>query len=111
MSSNGVEPAAAPPAAPDGSKFCLKWNNFGRNVTSSFKNLLANEEFVDISLSAQGKTIKAHRVVLSASSQYFRDLLHVSGKLFGLDQIPRKVAEIERGSAFLCFRRVTRRAS
>lgn len=56
-------------------KFCLKWNNFGKNVTSTFKSLLENEEFVDISLSAQGGTIKAHRVVLSASSQYFREVI------------------------------------
>ncbi|XP_059084858.1 uncharacterized protein LOC131881884 [Tigriopus californicus] len=56
-------------------KFCLKWNNFGRNVTTSFKTLLENEEFVDISLSAEGSTLKAHKVVLSASSSYFRDIL------------------------------------
>ena len=56
-------------------KFCLKWNNFSKNVTSSFKSLLDNGEFVDISLSAEGKTLKAHKVVLSASSEYFRDLL------------------------------------
>ncbi len=58
-------------------KYCLKWNNFGLNVTTSFKALLENEEFVDISLSAQGRTLKAHKVVLSASSQYFRDILQV----------------------------------
>lgn len=58
-------------------KFCLKWNNFGRNVTTSFKVLLENEEFVDISLTAEGKTIKAHRVVLSASSFYFKNILQV----------------------------------
>lgn len=58
-------------------KFCLKWNNFGRNVTTSFKTLLENEEFVDISLSAEGSTLKAHKVVLSASSSYFRDILQV----------------------------------
>ena len=36
MTSQGGDPA----------KYCLKWNNFGRNVTSAFKSLLANEELV-----------------------------------------------------------------
>ena len=33
----------------DPAKYCLKWNNFGRNVTSAFKSLLANEELVSAS--------------------------------------------------------------
>ena len=28
-------------------QYCLKWTNYQRNVTSSFKTLLENEEFVD----------------------------------------------------------------
>jgi len=56
-------------------KYCLKWNSYKNSVTSAFKNLRDNQEFVDVTLSAEGQNCQAHRVVLSASSPYFRDLL------------------------------------
>ncbi|XP_037076928.1 broad-complex core protein isoforms 1/2/3/4/5-like, partial [Pollicipes pollicipes] len=56
-------------------KFCLKWNNFKNSVTSVFDNLRQDEELVDITLCCEGKKIKAHRMMLSACSPYFRDLL------------------------------------
>jgi len=56
-------------------QYSLKWTNYQRNVTSSFKTLLENEEFVDVTISAEGKSCSAHRVVLSAASPYFRNLL------------------------------------
>jgi len=58
-----------------GEQYCLKWTNYQRNVTTSFKALLDNEEFIDVTISAEGLSCPAHRVVLSASSPYFRDLL------------------------------------
>ena len=59
-------------------KFCLKWNNFQNSVTSVFENLRQDEELVDITLCCEGQKIKAHRMMLSACSPYFRDLLKVS---------------------------------
>jgi len=56
-------------------QFCLKWNNYQLSLTSAFKHLLEEEDFVDVTLSAEGKSLKAHKVVLSACSTYFRDLL------------------------------------
>ncbi|XP_043227301.1 broad-complex core protein isoforms 1/2/3/4/5-like isoform X4 [Amphibalanus amphitrite] len=56
-------------------KFCLKWNNFQNSVTSVFENLRQDEELVDITLCCEGQKIKAHRMMLSACSPYFRDLL------------------------------------
>lgn len=56
-------------------RYCLKWNNYQSNVTSTFKELLAVEDFVDITLSAEGGALRAHKVVLSACSPYFRDIL------------------------------------
>ena len=58
-------------------RYCLKWNNYQSNVTSTFKELLAVEDFVDITLSAEGGALRAHKVVLSACSPYFRDILKV----------------------------------
>merc|ERR1719336_1422727 len=56
-------------------RYCLKWNNYQANVTTTFKELLAEEDFVDITLTADGGALKAHKVVLSACSPYFRDIL------------------------------------
>ena len=55
--------------------FCLKWEKHQDNVTSTFKELLAEEDFVDITLTADGGALKAHKVVLSACSPYFREIL------------------------------------
>ena len=63
-------------------RYCLKWNNYQSNVTSTFKELLAVEDFVDITLSAEGGALRAHKVVLSACSPYFRDILKVHKALF-----------------------------
>jgi len=56
-------------------QFCLRWNNFHTNITSAFESLRDDEDFVDITLASEGKQIKAHKMVLSACSPYFRSLL------------------------------------
>ncbi|KAK8754674.1 hypothetical protein OTU49_017532 [Cherax quadricarinatus] len=56
-------------------QFCLRWNNFHTNITSAFESLRDDEDFVDITLACEGRQIKAHKMVLSACSPYFRSLL------------------------------------
>ncbi|XP_037081675.1 protein bric-a-brac 1-like [Pollicipes pollicipes] len=56
-------------------QFCLRWNNFQNNIISSFEYLRSEEDFVDVTLACEGRSLKAHKVILSACSQYFRDLL------------------------------------
>ncbi|XP_064095337.1 broad-complex core protein-like isoform X22 [Macrobrachium nipponense] len=56
-------------------QFCLRWNNFHSNITSAFESLRDDEDFVDITLACDGRQIKAHKMVLSACSPYFRSLL------------------------------------
>ena len=55
-------------------QFCLKWNNYQANIVVALGNLKLDEDFVDVTLACDGKTIKAHRVVLSACSPYFRQV-------------------------------------
>lgn len=62
----------------DGQRFCLKWNDFRNSVTAVFEDLRQDEELVDITLCCEGKKVKAHRMMLSACSPYFRELLKVS---------------------------------
>ncbi|XP_043244757.1 protein bric-a-brac 1-like isoform X7 [Amphibalanus amphitrite] len=59
----------------DGQKFCLKWDGFQSSVTSLFDNLRQVEELVDITLCCEGHQVRAHRMMLSVCSPYFRDLL------------------------------------
>ena len=57
-------------------KFCLKWNDFNSNVSKSFIKLRNENEFFDVALvSDDQKLISAHKVVLSASSEYFKNIL------------------------------------
>uniref|UniRef100_A0A8D8ZRD3 Longitudinals lacking protein, isoform G n=3 Tax=Cacopsylla melanoneura TaxID=428564 RepID=A0A8D8ZRD3_9HEMI len=55
--------------------FCLRWNNHQNTLISVFHNLLNSSTLVDCALSAEGKTIQAHKVLLSACSPYFATLL------------------------------------
>lgn len=69
MSGSG---AAAASAAAGEQQFCLKWNNHRSTILSVFDTLLEEESLVDVTLSAEGQFLRAHRVILSACSPYFR---------------------------------------
>ena len=57
-------------------KFCLKWNDFHSNISKSFSKLRFEDDFFDVTLvSDDQKQISAHKVVLSASSEYFQNIL------------------------------------
>ena len=57
-------------------KFNLTWNDFANCTSDSFKALLGQEDFVDVTLvSEDGEQIKAHKVVLSASSPILKNIL------------------------------------
>lgn len=59
----------------DVQEFCLRWNNHQSNLISAFYDLRAGEDFVDVTLACDGRSLQAHKVVLSACSPFFRDLL------------------------------------
>lgn len=59
----------------DTQHFCLRWNNYQSSITSAFESLRDQDDFVDVTLACDGRSLKAHRVVLSACSSYFRELL------------------------------------
>ena len=57
-------------------KFNLKWNDFQVNVTKSFSSLRKEKDFFDVTLvSDDEQHISAHKVVLSASSEFFKNIL------------------------------------
>ena len=56
--------------------FCLKWQHFEANLSSAFQELRTEADFFDVTLvCGDGQHIEAHKVVLSACSVFFRDLL------------------------------------
>ena len=56
-------------------KFCLKWNDFDSNVSKSF-GLLRNEDYLhDVTLVGDDNNqVSAHKLVLSACSEYFKNI-------------------------------------
>ena len=61
--------------------FCLKWNDFESNMVTAFKNLRSDNEFFDTTLGcydSRGRVLKAHKVILSACSPFFRNILKMS---------------------------------
>lgn len=55
--------------------YCLRWNNHQNNLLGVFSQLLRDESLVDVTLAcAEGHSIRAHKVVLSACSSYFQSL-------------------------------------
>ena len=58
----------------DGQQYCLKWNHHQSNLLKVFSRLLGNEQFTDVLLATESKSIRCHKVVLSACSSYFEHL-------------------------------------
>ena len=56
-------------------KFCLKWNDFGINSSRAFNLLRKDECLQDVTIIGEDNTqIEAHKLVLSASSEYFKSI-------------------------------------
>ena len=56
-------------------KFCLRWNDFESNISSAFKELRDDKDFFDVTLACEDEQIHAHKVILSACSPFFRNIL------------------------------------
>uniref|UniRef100_A0A1B6ETH4 BTB domain-containing protein n=1 Tax=Cuerna arida TaxID=1464854 RepID=A0A1B6ETH4_9HEMI len=55
-------------------QFSLRWNNYISQLTDAFGSLRYEEDLVDVTLSCEGGRLKAHKMLLSACSSYFRDI-------------------------------------
>ncbi|KAF7399512.1 hypothetical protein HZH68_008104 [Vespula germanica] len=58
----------------EGQQFCLRWHNFQNTLLSSLPKLLDGGHLTDVTLSAGGRHIHAHKIILSACSYYFKEL-------------------------------------
>ena len=59
----------------DSDQFCLRWNDFQQCIKSTFQDLRDEKDFMDVTVSCDGEQVKAHKVILSACSDTFRNLL------------------------------------
>ncbi|KAL0868239.1 hypothetical protein ABMA27_007772 [Loxostege sticticalis] len=55
-------------------QFSLRWHNHQNSVIGALGRMLSTGALTDVTLSASGTSIKAHRLVLASCSQYFAQL-------------------------------------
>jgi len=53
----------------------LDWSSYKLTVTKNLKTLIQDQQFVDVTLHCEGKSLKAHKLYLSACSNYFKNIL------------------------------------
>jgi len=56
-------------------KFCLRWNDFESNISIAFRELRDDKDFFDVTLACDDEQLQAHKVILSACSPFFRNVL------------------------------------
>uniref|UniRef100_A0A182ITD6 BTB domain-containing protein n=1 Tax=Anopheles atroparvus TaxID=41427 RepID=A0A182ITD6_ANOAO len=55
-------------------QYSLRWNDYTTYITGAFDALRYEEDLVDVTLFCEGRKIRAHKVLLSACSSYFKDI-------------------------------------
>lgn len=56
----------------NGEQLSVKWSNFQSTIVAAFESLQSTEDLADVTLTCEGLNVKAHKVILSACSPYFR---------------------------------------
>ncbi|XP_069699842.1 transcriptional regulator Kaiso-like isoform X2 [Periplaneta americana] len=62
----------------DSQEFCLRWSSYQDQLTEALRSLLDRELLVDVTLACDGRSLRAHRAILSACSSYFQELFQQS---------------------------------
>ena len=92
-------------------KFSLKLNDFQDNISTAFSNLRNDTSFSDVTLvSEDGQKIEAHKVIISASSPFFMNILNLNKhpqpmiylKGFNAKQLNSILNFIYHGAADIC---------
>ncbi|XP_023936914.2 protein tramtrack, alpha isoform [Bicyclus anynana] len=55
--------------------YCLSWNSYKNNICNGFAQLQQEEEFVDMTLVAEGHLVKVHKNLLSLASPYIKHII------------------------------------
>ena len=60
-------------------KLCLQWNDYKENVIGAFGSLREDKDFTDVTLACEdGKQVETHKVILAASSPFFKGILSMN---------------------------------
>ena len=59
----------------DTQKFCLTWKDFNMIFNKEFEELRKSEDFFDVTLACEENQVNAHKLVLSAASDFFKNIL------------------------------------
>ena len=59
-------------------KFCLRWNDFENNINSAFQELRDDKDFFDVTIACDDEQLQVHKVIISACSPFFRNILRRS---------------------------------
>ena len=61
-------------------KLSVQWADFENNISASFGELRTNNDFADITLACEDRDFEVHKLILSASSPFFKSLLKRANK-------------------------------
>ena len=56
-------------------KFCLRWNDFEKNISGAFQEIRNDKDFFDVTVACEEGQVSAHKVILSACSPFFKAVL------------------------------------
>lgn len=56
-------------------KFCLRWNDYESNISDGLRGLRDDKDFFDVTLACEDNQVQAHRVIISACSPFFHNVL------------------------------------
>ena len=56
-------------------KFCLKWNEFERNISFALRDFKEEKDFYDVTLACEDNQVEAHKIIISACSPFFKNIL------------------------------------
>ena len=59
----------------DSDKYCLRWNDFDKNISSAFKGIREEQDFFDVTLVCEDEQLQAHKLILASSSLFFKNVL------------------------------------
>ena len=54
--------------------FCLQWNGFSTHLSEAFTTIREEKDLFDVTLCCEDNQIEAHKLILSASSTFFRSI-------------------------------------
>merc|ERR1712204_121919 len=63
------------PIMPEEANFVLRWDLHEETRTWALKSLWRDEDFLDVTIACDDDQINAHKVILSAASPFFHNIL------------------------------------